>query len=113
SNLEIYQKSSISKWKLELVENQKEMISLNNQLILLNDRLDQFKIIADVTGTLMNIPHLGSGDFIYPNQKLGEISPDSMLIAIASLSPSDIAFVEKGQKVFFQVDAFNYNQWGL
>lgn len=113
SNLEIYQKSSISKWELELVENQKEMISLNNQLILLNDRLDQFKIIAGVTGTLMNIPHLGSGDFIYPNQKLGEISPDSMLIAIASLSPSDIAFVEKGQKVFFQVDAFNYNQWGL
>lgn len=113
SSLEIYQKSSISKWELELVENQKEMLNLNNQLILLNERLDQLKIIAGVTGTLMNIPHLGSGDFIYPNQKLGEISPDSTLIAIATLSPADIAFVEKGQKVFFQVDAFNYNQWGL
>lgn len=35
------------------------------------------------------------------------------MIAAANLSPADIAFVEKGQKVLFQVDAYNYNQWGL
>lgn len=96
-----------------MVENRKELINLNNQLNLLNERLDQFKIIAGVSGTLINIPPIGSGDFIYPNQKLGEISPDSTLIAVASLSPSDIAFIEKDQKVLFQVDAFNYHQWGL
>ena len=113
SNLEMFKKRTISKWELELVENRKELIHLNNQLNLLNERLDQFKIIAGVSGTLMNIPPIGSGDFIYPNQKLGEISPDSTLLAVASLSPSDITFVEKDQKVLFQVDAFNYHQWGL
>ncbi len=113
SNLELYQKRKIAEWEHELAENQKELISLNNQFNLLNERLDQFKIVAGVSGTLMNIPHLGPGDFIYPNQKLGEISPDSSLIAVANLSPADIGFVGKGQKVVFQVDAFNYNQWGL
>lgn len=112
-NLELYQKRKIAEWEHELAENQKELVSLNNQMNLLNERLDQFKIIAGVSGTLMNIPHLTPGDFIYPNQKLGEISPDTTLIAIANLSPADIGLVKYGQKVVFQVDAYNYNQWGL
>src|SRR5690606_30124060 len=113
SNLEIFQKRKIAEWQHELAEYQKELISLNNQVNILNERLDQFKIVAGVSGTLMNVPYLKQGDFIFPNQKLGEISPDSTLIAVAHLSPADIGFVERGQKVVFQVDAYNYNQWGL
>jgi len=57
--------------------------------------------------------NLNEGDFVYPNQKFAEISPDSDLIAVTYISPADIAFLEKGQEVKFQVDAFNYNQWGV
>jgi HlyD family secretion protein len=103
----------MAEWEYEMAENEKELANLNNQINLLNEQLDQFTIVAGMTGTLMNITPLGPGDFIYPNQKLGEISPDSSLIAVANVSPVDIGFVEKGQKVVFQIDAFNYNQWGL
>ena len=29
------------------------------------------------------------------------------------ISPSEIGYINKGQKVKFQIDAYNYNQWGL
>jgi len=75
--------------------------------------MDQFKVIAGTSGTLMNDQNLNAGDFVYPNQKLAEISPDSELMAVTYLSPADIAFLEIGQEVKFQVDAYNYNQWGV
>jgi membrane fusion protein, peptide pheromone/bacteriocin exporter len=78
-----------------------------------SEKIDQYKIIAGTNGTLINVLNLNEGDFIHPQQKLAEISPDTTLIAVTYISPSDIAFIEKEQEVSFQVDAYNYNQWGL
>ncbi|WAC41492.1 HlyD family efflux transporter periplasmic adaptor subunit [Pedobacter sp. SL55] len=39
--------------------------------------------------------------------------PDSSLIAFCYVKPSDIGLIKKGQRVRFQIDAFNYNQWGM
>ena len=54
-----------------------------------------------------------TGSFVSAGQKIGEISPDSALLAINYVKPSDIGLIKKGQKARFQIDAFNYNQWGL
>jgi HlyD family secretion protein len=35
------------------------------------------------------------------------------LIVECTVSPSDIGLIRNNQKVKFQFDAFNYNQWGL
>ena len=35
------------------------------------------------------------------------------LIVESTVSPNDIGLIRKNQKVKFQLDAFNYNQWGL
>ena len=34
-------------------------------------------------------------------------------MAECMVSPKDIGFIKKNQKVKFQIDAYNYNQWGL
>jgi multidrug resistance efflux pump len=113
SNFDLLKRRKRAEWEQELVNFQKERQQLNNQIEILHEQLDQFTIIAGVSGTVINVPNLNVGDFIFANQKLGEISPDSSLLAVTYLSPADIAFVEKGQRVNFQVDAYNYNQWGL
>ena len=41
------------------------------------------------------------------------ISPNTNLIAETSVTPNDIGWIRKGQKVTFQLDAYNYNQWGF
>jgi len=35
------------------------------------------------------------------------------LIVKSTVSLNDIGLIRKNQKVKFQLDAFNYNQWGL
>ncbi|WP_200975744.1 HlyD family secretion protein [Echinicola sp. 20G] len=113
SDLDIYQSKKMSAWEQELSDYQNEWEQLVNDKKLLRDRLHQYKIVAGVSGTIINFENIKTGDFVFANQKIAEISPDSTLKAVAFLPPSDIAFVKPGQKVYFQVDAYDYNQWGL
>src|SRR5690606_36355541 len=53
------------------------------------------------------------GTYVFANQKVAEISPDTTLLAFCYINPSDIGLIKKEQEVRFQIDAFNYNQWGL
>ncbi|WP_228527521.1 HlyD family secretion protein [Pararhodonellum marinum] len=113
SQLDMIKKQKLNEWEHELINYQNEKIKLSNQLEVLTEQIDQYKIIAGTDGTLMNVMNLNVGDFVHANQKLAEISPDTTMLAVTYLSPADIAFISKGQKVTFQVDAFNYNQWGI
>ncbi|WP_143961324.1 HlyD family secretion protein [Litoribacter populi] len=108
----LFAKKQIASWQHDLNTYENEYNGLQNKLSLLKEQLEQYKVYAGVSGTVMNVPNLRVGDFMGSNQRLGEISPDSTLLAVTYLNPADIALIEKGQKVIFQVDAFNYNQWG-
>lgn len=80
-------------------------------------RLDQeqknYVVIAQSSGRLVNFIGIQKGSFLSQGQTLGEISPEQNLTIECSVSPKDIGFIHRGQKVKFQVDTFNYNQWGL
>ena len=113
AQLELLKKQRLNQWGQELTNHSTERDRILSQLKVSLEQMDQFKIIAGTSGTLMNVQNLKTGDFVYSNQKLAEISPDSELMAVTYLSPADIAFLEIGQEVKFQVDAYNYNQWGV
>ncbi|NHE58624.1 HlyD family secretion protein [Cyclobacterium plantarum] len=113
AQLELIQKQKIHKWEQELNNFRNEKIKVSNQLKVYKEQMDQYNIVAGTNGTLINVLNLNKGDFIHPQQKLAEISPDTTLQAVIYISPADIAFIQKGQQVSFQVDAYNYNQWGI
>lgn len=113
TQLELLKKQRLNQWGQELTNHITERDRILSQLEVSLEQMDQNKIIAGTSGTLINVQNLNAGDFVYPNQKLAEISPDSELMAVTYLSPADIAFLEIGQEVKFQVDAYNYNQWGV
>lgn len=113
TQMELLKKQQVNLWEQELVNHQSEKLRLKNQMDVYSEQMDQYKIIAGTNGTLINVLNLNVGDFIHPQQKLAEISPDTTITAVAYISPVDIAFLEIGQEVVFQVDAYNYNQWGV
>ncbi len=76
-------------------------------------RSDLFQIKAPVSGSIQNIRSLQPGSSVAMNQTLGEVSPDGGLIAEIPVMSKDIGFIKEGNLVRFQVDAFNYNEWGL
>lgn len=101
-----------TQWQTEANQNRNELKDLKNQKIQLTEQQKLYTINAEISGTLQNLAGLQKGAFIAANQKIGEISPDSALLAFCYVKPADIGLIKKQQAVRFQVDAFNYNQWG-
>ncbi len=102
-----------TQWQSEANQYHNELRDLQNQRAQLAEQEKQYTLKASITGSVQNLTGVQVGTYVYANQKLGEISPDSALLAYCYVKPSDIGLIKKGQEVRFQIDAFNYNQWGM
>jgi HlyD family secretion protein len=87
-----------------------EFESTNNQL---EENKSQFIVTAPVTGILMNAKSLEIGSFLSSGQPFVDISPNTNLLVECYISPQDIGLLKLNNQANFQIDAFNYNQWGL
>ncbi len=113
SDIGQFKKQQLNSWQTDFNEYQnklKELKSNNEQL--LKSKL-QFMIVAPINGTLLNVNGQELGGFVNAGTKLGEISPDTELLVECYVSPVDIGLLRVNNKINFQIDAYNYNQWGL
>jgi HlyD family secretion protein len=53
------------------------------------------------------------GNFLTEGEILMEISPEGDIYAECYVSPRDIGLIQIGQQAVLQIDAFNYNEWGM
>lgn len=113
SDIYSFKKQQKNRWQIELIKYQDEIEELSSNKIQLIDNKAQFFITAPISGTLINTAQFGEGSFVSPGTLIAEISPNTDLIAECYVSPSDIGLLNTNQKVVFQIDAYNYNQWGL
>ncbi len=100
-------------WKLDKISFQDEIDQLQSEYSQIIQQLNRFEIRSPISGTFQNVSGIFQNSFIYANQVLGEISPDTTLIAEAYVSPRDIGLLKEGMAVRMQIDAYNYNQWGI
>lgn len=101
------------KLEAELSRLEIENKDLNSDIAQLSEEKKQYVITAPISGTIIQYSGLLKGNFIIPNQVIALISPTSNLLVESYVSPSDIGYLHVGTKARFQIDAFNYNQWGL
>jgi membrane fusion protein, peptide pheromone/bacteriocin exporter len=92
---------------------QEEKRELESQLVRVQKEKATLTIKAPVSGTVQNLAGIYVGSNVFANQELGQISPDTSMLVIAYVQPNDIGFIKKDMNVRLQVDAFNYNQWGM
>ncbi|RYD71429.1 MAG: HlyD family efflux transporter periplasmic adaptor subunit, partial [Sphingobacteriales bacterium] len=102
-----------SKWQTEL-----NQLKIQNQQLGTRDKQyaeekEFYTIKAPLTGTVQELKGIQPGSSISANEILGEISPDSGLIAETYVQPKDIGLLKIGTKARFQIDAYNYNEWGM
>ena len=74
---------------------------------------EQYVVTAPIAGSITQYTGIQPGNFIAPNQTIAQISSNEDLIVESYISPTDIGLIREGMDVKFQIDAFNYNQWGL
>jgi len=113
SNYSLLIKSYKSQWEQDVVAYRNELREIAGTELEISDQKSLYVIKAPVDGSLQNLQGLQAGSYVFANQRLAEISPDSKLTAFCYVKPSDIGLITEGQSVSFQVDAFNYNQWGM
>lgn len=100
-------------WQNDLISRRNELEKLNADLGLCKEELTRRVVVAPAGGEIVQSIDVQVGSTINAGQKIAEISPDGNLIAVCYVTPDDIGLLHNGQKVKIQVDAFNYNEWGL
>ena len=100
-------------WETQKRDLEERVKNLKGTVAKIKVEENNYFIVAPVTGTIESFNGLQVGSFINASQPIATISPEDNLIVESSVSPDDIGLIKKNQKVKFQLDAFNYNQWGL
>ena len=101
-----------NQWQLALRQHRDELAELSAHQQQLEKEKEQFRLVAPENGTIQNFSGIYPGSYVFTNQTIAELSPDSLLIIESYVSPTDIGFLHPEMPVTFQVDAFNYNEWG-
>lgn len=113
NKLNHFEKQQRNQWQSELTHQVNKSKELKNSISQFKNEQKNYIITASITGTVQNIKGLEPGNFIGPGTSIAEISPDTELIAECYINPSEIGLLKKNNKVKFQINAFNYNQWGM
>jgi len=113
SESQTFKATQRSQWEADLLRYQTEVEELKAQ-----EKQDQqekmlYLIKAPVSGTIQQLTGKYIGSYVQVGEVLGIVSPDSNLIVECNVLPSDIGLLKKDMLVHFQIDAFNYNEWGL
>ncbi|CAM3448415.1 HlyD family secretion protein [Flavobacterium chungbukense] len=102
-----------SAWENQKRDLEERIKNLNGSIEKIKVEEKNYVVIAPIAGTIENFSGLQEGSFLNASQSIATISAVDHLIVENMVSPADIGLIHKKQKVKFQLDAFNYNQWGL
>jgi len=106
----IYQKSI---WQNDLALRRIDSVKLLADLEQYTEGLTNRIVLAPTSGEIIQSSDIQTGSIVNPGQKIAEISPDGELVATCFVNPADIGLIHESQEVKIQVDAFNYNEWGM
>lgn len=113
SALQLIYDGQATQWQAALNELKAQMRSLSSTGESIMEAKDLYTLRAPVSGTVQNLKGVQPGSVIAANEIIGEISPENGMIAEIYVLPKDVGLIRPNTKVNFQVDAFNYNQWGM
>jgi multidrug resistance efflux pump len=106
----LYQKSI---WQSDLALRRNEGVKMLADLEQFTEELNNRMVLAPIDGEIIQSSDIQTGSIVSPGQKIAEISPAGELVATCFVKPADIGLIHEKQQVKIQVDAFNYNEWGM
>ena len=102
----------LSLWQADLNTHRVALTELMAQEKQLRQEEARHTIRSPVAGTLQQWTGKYPGSAVQAGEVLGVVSPDADLVVECLVSPGDIGQVRVGQRGIFQVDTYDYNQWG-
>jgi HlyD family secretion protein len=105
--------SQKSLWQNDLTLRRNESVTLRADLKQCFGELRNHIVLAPTVGEIIQSSDIQTGSIVSQGQKVAEISPEGELVATCFVKPADIGLIHEKQKVKIQVDAFNFNEWGM
>ncbi len=102
-----------NKWQAEKTRLLLANTEIGSSIKQLHEEKTKYIITSPANGSIIQFIGIKPGSFISPGQTIAYISNNSELLVECYVSPTDIGYIATGQNVNFQLDAFNYNQWGM
>lgn len=112
-NLDQILLSQKSIWQSDLTMRRNDSIRLIAELKQCSEDLSNRIVLAPTAGEIIQSSDIQAGSIVSEGQKIAEISPEGELVATCFVKPAEIGLIRETQKVKIQVDAFNYNEWGM
>ncbi len=109
----IFIQMSRNEWQRMATTYKLENKRYSNEIDGLYRDMENFAILAPGTGSIANYNGIRAGSYVTTGQLIAAISPNDSIITEHMVPPKDIGYLSKGMIAIFQVDAYNYNQWGL
>ncbi|MCH7396480.1 HlyD family secretion protein [Belliella sp. DSM 107340] len=100
-------------WQSNLNQIRLLLQDLKSKDAQIDEEIKFYTVESPVDGFIQDIRQLFPGASVASGETLAEITPDGDLIAEVYVEPKDIGFINPNTPVKFQVDAFNYNEWGF
>ena len=87
---------------------QGDLTKLTQQLQGINSTIK-----SPIEGYVQQLKGIQPGSVISPADVLGLVTPDTGMIAEVYVLPKDVGLIRTGTPIRIQVDAYNYNVWGM
>ncbi|MCH7401173.1 HlyD family secretion protein [Belliella kenyensis] len=100
-------------WQANLNQIRLLFQDLQSKNVQIDEEIKFYSVESPIDGYIQDIRQLYPGASVAAGETLAEITPDGALIAEVYVQPKDIGFINPNTPVKFQVDAFNYNEWGF
>ncbi|PVH24307.1 HlyD family secretion protein [Sphingobacterium corticibacter] len=109
----VAREQQIATWQAQMRDVERQIRTISNDVYQLNIESSNNIITAPIDGRIIDFSGVKPGNFIVQGQQVAIISPEEDLLAECMVPPNAIGFIRNNQVVRFQMDTYNYNQWGL
>ena len=113
ANIRATKEQQIATWQQELAKYELEKSQYENANRQLNEDSVFYSIKAPVNGVLQSFNKYYIGSLVQAGDVLAVISPQAELLAECYINPKDVGLLKIQQQCLFQVDAFDYNYFGI
>ncbi|WP_447640685.1 MULTISPECIES: HlyD family secretion protein [Chitinophagaceae] len=108
-----FEREQLTTWQQQLAQYRLELSQYrqNQEQVVADAKF--YEVRSPIAGIVQGINNRYAGGVVQAGEVLCSISPESRLIAECYVAPADIGLIKVGQPVRFQVDAFDYNYFGI
>lgn len=108
-----YVQQTLARWENDARKYADEKQQLSSSWEQLNQQQQAAVVCAPADGTLLLREGIALNSWVQAGQVLGELSPAGKLIVEAYAPSHKIGQVNEQTAARFQIDAYNYRQWGM